>query len=287
MTDRQDEPFERLDAIDRHWWASSDSRAVRAANRAGTAVITRAVRDQPRRDRALKAYRSALHRGNRVECPICGSSFRHFAARWNAENVVCWECYSQERHRLIWLFLAKQRPELLREAGSLLHFAPEPGIRERLSKTAGLDYTTCDLDPELGELEIDITEIALPDESFGAIICSHVLEHIPDDRRAMSELFRVLRPGGWLLVLVPIDHSRKATYEDAAVTTPEGRKEHFWQEDHVRVYALDIADRLRGVGFEVEHLRPTEQMSEAEIERYRLGLGNDLFLCRRPTAAAR
>lgn len=275
------EPFERLDASDPHWWARSDSRAIMLANRAGTAVIGRVVPGE-RGGRALKRYRQAIHRGKRVECPVCGSTFRHFEARWNAENAVCWTCGSHERHRLIWLFLSKIRPELLRDAGSLLHFAPEPGIRDRLAATGGLKYTTCDLDPTVGELEIDITDIALPDGSFGAIICSHVLEHIPDDRRAMSELFRVLRPGGWLLVLVPIDHGRESTYEDASVTTPEGRKEHFWQDDHVRVYALDVADRLRDTGFEVEHLRPTEDMSAHEIERYRLGLGNDLFLCRRP-----
>lgn len=259
------------------WWAWSDARWRSILHRAGVAAIRRLPLGG-RTETWFRAWRKIVHRGTRVECPVCGSRFRHFQARWNTPDVICWSCGSEERHRTLWLLLDRLEPELLRGARSLLHFAPEPGLaallRERVDR-----YVTCDIDPGAAELEIDITDIALPDESFDAIICSHVLEHIPDDRRAMHELQRVLAARGWLVVMVPIDHGLDATYEDPAIVDPEDRRRHFWQEDHVRLYALDVADRLAATGLLVRHLRPTEQLSEHAIERYRLGLGNDVFVC--------
>ena len=161
----------------------------------------------------------------------------------------------------------------------MLHFAPEPGVEEHLRRRVDR-YASADLDPGSGDLTIDITAIELPDASFDAIICSHVLEHVPDDERAMRELQRVLTPGGWAIVMVPIDHGRETTLEDPSTTDPDDRRELFWQEDHVRLYALDIVDRLTRAGFHVEHVRPTESLSAREVEHYRLGAGSDVFLCR-------
>lgn len=260
------------------WWAWSDRRWRSYLHRAGVALIHRLPLGDEREVAWSRRWRQAVHRGRRVECVICGSRFRHFQARWNTPDVVCWSCGSEERHRTLWLFLDRLRPELLARAGSLLHFAPEPGL-ERLLRSRVPHYVTCDIDPGAAELEIDITDIALPADSFDAVICSHVLEHIPDDRRAMRELHRVLAPGGWSIVMVPVDREREQTYEDPAIVDPAERREHFWQEDHVRLYGLDIADRLRAAGLSVSHLRPTEDLGERDVERHRLGLGNDVFLC--------
>ena len=202
-------------------------------------------------------------------------------ARWNTPNVICWTCASEERHRTLWLFMGEQRPELLAEASDLLHFAPEPGIEAHLRPRVP-GYVSCDLDPKVGDLTLDITALDLEDGSFDAIICSHVLEHIPNDLQAMRELRRILRPGGWALIVVPLDPGLPATYEDPAITDPQERRRVFWQEDHVRLYGLDIRDRLTDAGFEVEHVRPTDGLPAAVIERQRLGEGNDVFLCRTP-----
>jgi hypothetical protein len=264
--------------IDEAWWAWSDSRLISLLHRRGHGAIER-LAPRGARPRAHRLLREVLHRGNRVECPICGHRYRHFMARWNEENAVCWSCGSNEWHRTMWLFLSRIEPQLVERAQSLLHFAPEPGI-ERLLRPQISRYISADIDPGVADVAVDITAMQFDDESFDATICSHVLEHVPDDAAAMSELYRVLRPGGWALVLVPLDRGRAETFEDPSITDPEARKWVFWQEDHVRLYAPDIADRLRAAGFEVEHLRPA--LPPAEAERYRLGDRNDLFRCRRP-----
>ncbi len=202
-------------------------------------------------------------------------------ARWNTPNVICWTCGSHERHRALWLLLNSQHPELLAQTRSLLHFAPEPGIGGHLRALLGRRYVTADLVEGRADLVLDLNRLALEDASYDAIVCSHVLEHIPDDRRAMSEMRRVLRPGGWALIAVPIN-TEAPTLEDPSVTAPEDRRRVFWQEDHVRLYGMDIADRLGEAGFEVSVERPADAISERDRERYRLGLGPIFFLASRP-----
>jgi SAM-dependent methyltransferase len=223
--------------------------------------------------RLRRARDLARHRGSAVRCPVCGWSFDVFKPAANRPDAVCWRCGSHERHRALWLYLHRERPELLAGARRLLHFAPEHCLEHRLPRP-GLEYVTADLDPSKGRLELDVTDLALPDDAFDAILCSHVLEHVPDDRRAMRELQRVLEPGGWCIVMVPIDLGRAVTYEDASITDPAERERHFWQDDHVRLYAPDVADRLRDAGFEVDAWAPRPEW----IAPHRL-LPADLVLC--------
>ena len=140
---------------------------------------------------------------------------------------------------------------------------------------------TCDLVPGRGDLAIDITRIDLPDSSFERVLCSHVLEHVPDDRQALAELHRVLAPGGIAIVNVPMDLRLERTDEDPTVTDPEERRWRYWQEDHVRLYGRDFRLRLEEAGFEVEHVRPTDTLTPEQIEWQRLGRGEDVFLCHR------
>ncbi len=100
-------------------------------------------------------------------------------------------------------------------------------------------------------VRMDITDIQFPENSFDAIICNHVLEHVIDDYKAMTELHRVLKPGGWAILQVPISLSLDKTYEDFSITTARGREEAFGQDDHVRIYAKDYASRLEQAGFKV------------------------------------
>jgi SAM-dependent methyltransferase len=221
------------------------------------------------------------HRGSAVQCPLCGGRFDRFKDAWNRPDALCWRCGSHERHRAQWLLL-RSRPELLGAVRSLLHFAPEWTMRERLAPLAaerGLRYVTADLDPAGVDLQLDLTALALPDAAFDAVLCSHVLEHIPDDGAAMRELRRVTAPGGWCLVMVPLDVTRSETYEDPGVVAPEDREREFLQHDHVRLYAPDIAERLRAAGFDVEIVRPDDLGPDA-VERAGLLPADWMFLGR-------
>jgi SAM-dependent methyltransferase len=133
----------------------------------------------------------------------------------NRLNSKCPGCGASERHRHLWLYL-QNRTELFSEPLRVLHFAPEWIIQKKLRRSPNLDYVSADLDPHSALVKMDITNITYPDESFDVVPCSHVLEHVWDDRKAMNELQRILKPGGWAIVLVPIDYKRAETFEDPA-----------------------------------------------------------------------
>ena len=110
------------------------------------------------------------------------------------------------------------------------------------------DYTTADLESPLAELHFDVLRIPLPDASYDVLICNHLLEHVADDRRALGEFYRILRPGGWGILLSPVDRSRAATFEDDSITDPAERTRIFGQYDHRRIYGRDYGGRLREAG---------------------------------------
>lgn len=223
---------------------------------------------------------TARHRGDAVHCPLCEHGFDRFKDDWNRPDALCWRCGAQERHRAQWL-LFERRPELLADSGSLLHFSPEWCLRRRLSQRPGLRYVATDLDPEQdADRRLDVTALDLPDDSFDAVICSHVLEHVPDDGAAMRELHRITAPGGFTLVMVPLALDRTHTYEDPTITAPEDRRRAFLQHDHVRLYAPDIAGRLRAAGFAVEVVDTVAELGAAEARRHRLLASDLIFLCR-------
>jgi SAM-dependent methyltransferase len=219
------------------------------------------------------------HRGDTVFCPVCERSFDRFKDDWNRPNALCWRCGAHERHRALWLLLAR-RPELLAGARTLLHLAPEWALRHRLERIEHLRYVTADLEQPDVDLHLDLTAMEVPDASFDAVICSHVLEHIDDDRVAMRELRRITAPDGWCLVMVPLDISRERTYENPSIVSAQERELAFWQDDHVRLYAPDIADRLAVAGFSVERIRPLEEFGAAVVRGCRLLEADDMWLCR-------
>lgn len=189
--------------------------------------------------------------GNNVHCPCCNNSFSTFlpAGIKSRQNAKCPVCRSVERHRMIWLFL-KNETSFFRDKLKVLHFAPEPCFIHKFSNLPNLDYLTADLYNPTAMVKMDITNITMPDNTYDVIICNHVLEHIEDDRKAMSELRRVLKPGGWAILQVPLSGNDK-TYEDFSITLPKDREREFGQEDHVRIYGFDYKDRLSSVGFKV------------------------------------
>jgi SAM-dependent methyltransferase len=228
--------------------------------------------------RLRRRWRLLLLTGRRVECPCCGGRFRRFMVDERRRVLVCPRCGSHERHRALWLYL---RDKLRRRRLALLHWAPEPALERRLRELPELDYTSADLDPRKAMRKLDITAVDAPDASWDVILCSHVLEHVPDDRQAMRELLRVLRPGGFALLLVPVDSGRDQTFEDASLTTPEERSAAYWSEEHVRLYGRDFPRRLEEAGFDVTVERPVAGLDRRALLRHGLDPAEEIYVCRR------
>ena len=227
---------------------------------------------------ARRRWRLMRLRGDAVECPCCGGRFSAFMPGREAQNPICPRCGAQARHRALWLYL-KERTNLLREELSVLHFAPERALAQALGSRPNLRYVSADLDAPGAMEHFDITDIPHPDGSFDVILCIHVLEHVEDDRRALRELRRVLAPGGWAIVLVPLDLARADTYEDPSISTPEERERAYWQHDHLRLYGRDFSERLKQAGFRVTVDRWVRSLDPATVERYGLFPLEDMYVC--------
>jgi SAM-dependent methyltransferase len=217
--------------------------------------------------------------GDRVECPLCGRTYRRFQRDPAGYDAFCPRCGSRARHRVVWLCLERwgvaARPGL-----RVLHLAPEHGMEARLRGLPGVRYLSADLAHPRAMEHFDLQDIPHPDGSFDLVICSHVLEHVDDDARALSELFRVLAPGGDLLVMVPFDSGREATLEDPAVVGAADRRAAYWAADHVRLYGRDLEARLAAPGFEVSLDRFALDCDDATAARYGLRRDELVFRCR-------
>ena len=251
-------------------------------------VLPVAIENKYRNQRRKKEVQE--NQGDKVFCPICESSFEKFASagRENRPNCRCFQCDSRERHRLIWLYL-HDKMNVMDKSLRLLHFAPERMFYNYLSQKNNIEYFPCDIQPKKyrykGNTKItqaDITDIPFEAEQFDLILCNHVLEHIPDDKKAMSELFRVMKKGGNGIFLVPIDYNRETTYEDPSITSPKARLEAFGQEDHVRWYGGDYIERLKEAGFEVIELDYAKEFSEEDQHKYGLLKDELVYHCIKP-----
>lgn len=214
-------------------------------------------------------------------CPVCRSSLRgfstfDFAQRANAECPVC---HALERHRLMWLYWQERTDLFDARPKSMLHLAPEACFARRLRHRPGLRYVTADLTSPHADLRADFTRLPIQDKAFDVVFASHVLEHVPDDRRAMRECYRVLKPGGWAILQVPI--AREKTFEDPSAQTPAERLRLFGQDDHVRIYGQDYADRLRDAGFEVCVDDWAKTLKADQVARCGLAIGEAIFRCRK------
>ncbi len=223
-------------------------------------------------------------RGSKFTDPIDGKSYRKFLPYGYVkirENVLAPGTFSLERHRLFWLYLTNETSFFSAENLRVLHFAPEQAFLKRFRKLKNIKYTTTDLNSPIADVKADICDLPFDDNSYDFIICNHVLEHIPDDTKAMQEIFRVLAPGGTAILQVPYDRTRVETFEDDSITDRKERAKIFGQYDHVRVYGMDYFDKLSEVGFKVEGVDYTAKLSEEEIERYRLPKGELVPVCRK------
>jgi SAM-dependent methyltransferase len=218
--------------------------------------------------------------------PISGGFF--LTVSENDRMPRCPVCGGLERHRLLWLFLARKTDILTKPPSSALHVAPELGLERKLRKLLGKGYVTADLvlKPAV-DVQMDVTDIQYPAGVFEFVYCSHVLEHVPDDRKAMREFARVLSAEGLAIILVPIGDDPKGgearvTFEDPSVVDPAERLRLFGQSDHVRIYGLDYEDRLRESFGTVERIRPRDFLSEKETRRMGVtDAAGDIYCCRK------
>ena len=163
----------------------------------------------------------------------------------------------------------------------MLHIAPEQCFHKRFQNQKNLNYLTGDLVSPIADLHFDLHEIPLEDNRFDVVFCNHVLEHVDDASQCMRELYRVMKPGGWGIMQVPQDFTRKETYEDASIVTPEDREKHYWQKDHVRLFGKDYPDWLKKAGFNVDEFKPASHYAEELIRRYRLSDTEILYIVRK------
>ncbi len=222
-------------------------------------------------------------RGNNHVDPIDDKKFKSFLPygyESPRENVLSPSTLSLERHRLLWLYL-KNETNFFTATLKVLHFAPEQAFYKRFRKLKNLEYTTTDLNSPLADVKADICNLPFENASFNVIFCNHVLEHIPDDTKAMQELYRILKPGGWGILQIPQDLKRATTFEDDSITDRKERAKIFGQYDHVRIYGRDYFDKLRSIGFTVEEVDYTSAMTAEDIEKYRLAKGEVIPLIRK------
>ena len=229
-----------------------------------------------------------LYLGKGKQCPLCGCQRRRFLPYGyvtSRENALCPNCLSLERHRLLWLWLVRES-DIGRGAMALpkmLHIAPEVALMRKFKKMYASTpdrYVTADLESPLADMHFDVQQIPLEAESFDAIICNHIMEHVEDDGKALRELYRILRRGGWGVILSPVELEREHTFEDDTITDPAERTRIFGQYDHRRIYGRDYAARLREAGFEVYDIDYKNELSKAEQELYALPADHLYIVCK-------
>ena len=227
--------------------------------------------------------RGVLYLGTRFKCPVCGWRMRAFVDREGIFNSnhdgYCPRCNAKARHRRLWLFL-DANTHLFTDQHELLEVAPWSALGQRLQKFSNLRYTGLDLDPDAACATVagDLQSVPLDSGSFDAILCIHVLEHVDDDRAAMREIQRLLKPQGWAIVSVPLLLD-ETTREDPTITSPADRERVFGEKDHVRYYGTDFQGRLEAAGLQVK-VNWASSIPDTTRSRYGLRDDENLFVCR-------
>lgn len=225
-----------------------------------------------------------FYAGDKVECPICQSRYKSFLpyGRINPRpNALCPSCLSLERHRLIWLYL-RDRTNFFTKPLQVLHVAPEQCFMKPFEKLHGEGYVTADIESPLAKVKMDIHQMPFESNTFDAVLCNHVLEHVRDDIQAMKEIHRVLKPGGWAILQIPFfSPVPEVTFEDATITDKREREKIFGQDDHVRKYGRDYPKRISQSGLQPVEDQYAAQLSSADAARFGISPNEVLYVGRK------
>ncbi len=251
-------------------------------------IISWVLRHVPRKYLQLVSHfgvkvLSVFYSGKGVKCSVCSSEFRKFLpyGRSGRDNALCPNCLALERHRLMYLYL-QRKTNFFNDNLKLLHVAPEYCFIDRFEKMKNLDYITADIESPLAKVKMDIHQIPFEANTFDVAFCNHVMEHVDDDIKAMSELYRVLKPGGWAIIQSPQDWSRATTFEDPTITDPKEREKHYWQDDHLRLFGRDYGKRLEKGGFKVTEDRfVMNELTPEEVKRFALPANEVIYFCQK------
>jgi SAM-dependent methyltransferase len=251
-------------------------------------------------DRAATVGRFFAYQGVGRQCPLCGLRFRKFVPDpgepspvFQEHHIVgggafdearCPYCDSSERERHVYLYL-RDATTVLNDQVRVLHVAPERNVQRLLRKRPNVRYLSADLNSPRAQMRLDLTVLPFRNDAFDVVICNHVLEHIPPVRLAMDEIHRVLRPGGWAMLQVPIATTLTNTAEDPAVKSPKDRLRLYGQQDHVRLYGVDYPDRLAQAGFDVEKHNLTRRFGPDYGRKYGLLPDEEIYIARKSAAA--
>lgn len=225
---------------------------------------------------------SPFYRGNKFEDPIDGKTYRKllpYGRVHTRKNALSPCSMALERHRLIWLYL-KEQTDFFTAPHKFLHIAPEYCFLKPFRKLKNIEYITGDLISPWADVKMDITDMPFEDNSFDVIMANHIMEHIEDEAKALSELYRVMKPGGWGIFHVPLDNNLEKTYEDLTITNPLEREKHFGQKDHVRLYGRDYPKHLESCGFKVTCDEFANELAPELAERYSIERST-IYLCRK------
>jgi len=266
--------FDGMSALTTAWFRARDGDWRAAWNSLGTYVLN-----------MHRLFQNKFYPGNHVECPCCGWSGYGFlymdCGKFSVPNAVCPKCRSQERHRMMHMFLTRRPPEFLHTPvpGKVLHFASEPQIRCFLDANPNLVTYVTDYISQMVKgvprpgFVADIQHMPLPDNCMDGLFCLHVLEHVPDDSRAIHELWRVLKKDGQAIIIVPFFPDQPTTIEYGAPNS------HMF--GHVRAYSPhDFKYRLEP--FHYEEWFPASFLSQEEINRFQIPSDSQIiYLCRK------
>lgn len=228
-------------------------------------------------------------------CLMCGKEFDDFLVNGKDFAILqlldvvgagqrktrCPFCRSKDRERLIYLFLKENK--LLfknKEKQKVLHIAPEPTLGNILKRQKNIDYISGDLNPDKAEKILNVELLPYKDNTFDSIICNHVLEHVTNDNKAMAELFRVLKSGGWAILQVPYAKKLKFTIEDKRIILPKDRETYFGQNDHLRIYSLnEYTAKLKKTGFKVKTLPFAKKLDKKFIKKHSINPDELIIYC--------
>ena len=233
--------------------------------------------------RVLLNIRAYQYRGDKYFCPCCEQSFKTFlpmtAGASNRDNVVCPGCGVVERHRLLWLYLESQTT-LLTNPHQLLYLAPTDVLQEKLKQYKNISYLSADLESPLSMQHFDIMDIPITNNSFSFIICSHILAHVKNHKKALKELYRILQPGG-ILILLDDYESRPKTLEYEEVKTPEERKIAYGQSDRWRLFGKDFLSEITSLGFKLTKSDFASSFTKEETIKYRIDKMEKIYSCKK------